>query len=112
MTQDDLIGMVPDTQPSEFELLTVVLKVFLAGHENSIRIERKHNGIEILLKCRQKNRDKATWKTYVISSLEAGNRELAEKIAAEFRKCILPIRDPSLIYSQFRIMQCSAASFL
>ena len=107
MKEDDLIGMVPDTQPSEFELINVVLKS-LAGHEKSIGKER----IETILKCRQKNGDKATWKTYVISSLKAGDGKLAETIAAEFRKCILPIRDPSLIYSQFSIMQCSVASFL
>lgn len=34
----------------------------------------------------------ATWKALVKSSLKAGDRELAEKIIAESRKFISPIR--------------------
>lgn len=95
------IQKAPDTSPSESEPHNVVLKIITdsladcLGHEKitetTIKINQRRpyfgvQKIEILLECTQKNGNKATWKASVKSSL---NTELAEKIAAEFRKCIL-----------------------
>ena len=94
-----LIQKVSDTSPSESEPHNVVLKIITdslaecLGHERIIETTIKINQrrcfeaqkIEILLECRQKNGNKATWKASVKSSL---NTELADKMAAESRKCI------------------------
>ena len=95
-----LIQKAPDTSTSESEPHSVVLKIITdsladcLGHEKitgtTIRIDQRRclraQKTEILLECTQKNGNKAIWKASVKSSL---NTELAEKIAAESRKCIL-----------------------